>query len=89
MSQYTPAKVQVQKVKTEKGDKQTFTATASVFDAQVTKKPGMLYYKIHLKDCPDKNRTIVLFEVAGSPFTQKVWQQLDKINEDFKYDKNN
>jgi hypothetical protein len=84
-----PAKVQVQKMKTEKGDKQTFTASASIFDAFVTRKPGVLYFKIHLKDVMDKNRTIILFEAAANPFTQKVWQQLDKINEDFKYDKGN
>ena len=84
MTKYQSATAKVQKVKTETGDSQTFNATASIFDAQVTHMPGNLYFKVHIKDCPDKNRTIVLFEVAGSPYTDKVWMQLGKINADFK-----
>ena len=87
MSLYTPAKVQVQKIKTVKEDIETYTATASIFDAEVTKKPGNLYFKIHVKECRDKNRTIVLIEATGNPFNQPVWLKLDKINEDFKCEK--
>jgi hypothetical protein len=84
MSVVTPAKAHVQKIKTTAGDFATYTATAAIFDSQVTRKPGTLYFKIHIKDCPDKTRSIVLFEVAGNPLTTAVWQQLDKINDDFK-----
>ena len=84
MTKYQSATAKVQKVKTETGDSQTFNATASIFDAQVTHMPGNLYFKVHIKNCPDKNRTIVLFEVAGNPYTDKVWMQLGKINADFK-----
>ncbi len=84
MSAYTPARAQVQKVKTVAGDIATYTATAAIFDAQVTKKPGTLYFKIHLKDCPDKTKTMVLFEVAGNPYSGNAWLQLDKINDDFR-----
>ena len=84
MSAFAPAKAQVQKVKTIAGDIATYTATAAIFDAQVTKKPGTLYFKIHVKDCPGKTNTMVLFEVAGNPYSGNVWLQLDKINSDFK-----
>lgn len=87
MTAYTPAKVQVQKIKTIKEDIETYTATASIFDAEVTKKPGNLYFKIHIKECRDKTRTIVLIETAGNPFNQPVWLKLDKINEGFKCEK--
>jgi hypothetical protein len=87
MASYTPAKVQVQKIKSLKGDIETYTATASIFDAQVTKKPGSLYFKVHIKECADKNRAIVLIETAGSSFNQPVWLKLDKINENFKCEK--
>lgn len=87
MSIYTPAKVQVQKIKAIKGDIETYTATASIFDAQVTKKPGNLYFKIHVKECADKGRTIILIETAGSAFNQPVWLKLDGINENFKCEK--
>ena len=88
MTKYQKATAKVQKVKTETGDVQTFTASASIYDAQVTRKPGILYFKVHIKDCPDKSRTIVLFEVAGNSFTDKVWHQLGKINGEFKCVKN-
>jgi hypothetical protein len=84
LSKYTPAKAQVQKVKTSKGDLETYTASINIFDAQVTKKPGTLYAKIHLKDCSDATKTFLLFEVAGSTFGQPVWLDLDRINEDFR-----
>jgi hypothetical protein len=84
MTSFTPAKAQVQKTKTLPGDIASYTATAVIFDSEVTKKPGTLYFKIHIKDCPDKTKTLVLFEVAGSPVNAAVWQQLDKINDDVK-----
>jgi hypothetical protein len=84
MNNFTRASAQVQKIKTLAGDAATYTATAAIFDAQVTKKPGTLYFKIHLKDCPDKTKTIVLFEVAGNPLNTNAWLQLDKINDDFR-----
>jgi hypothetical protein len=84
LSLVTPAKAQVQKTGKAKGDINTYTATVQFFDAQVAKKQAPLYIKIHVKDMPDKTRTIVLFEVAGSPFTAGIWQQLDKVNEDLK-----
>jgi pimeloyl-ACP methyl ester carboxylesterase len=83
-SLYTPATAQVQKVKTMPGDKDTYTASADIFDAQVTQKPGKLFFKIHVKDCPDKARTLLLLEVAGAGYTEKIWQLLDKINNDFR-----
>jgi hypothetical protein len=84
MSDYTPAKFDVVKVKTMKGDSETYTAMGSIFDAQVTQKPGNLYIKVHVKDCEDKNKTILLLEIAGTAFNQPVWQQLDLINENFR-----
>lgn len=87
LSAHTPAKVTVQPAKTGQGDKATYTATASFFDAFVTRKPGTLYFKIHVKDCPDKTRTILLIEAAGNPFTQPVWEQLGQVNTGFRCEK--
>ena len=81
---YTPTKALVQKIKPLPGDKETYTASAEIFDAQVSRKPGKLFFKIHIKDCPGKNTTLVLLEAAANPYSQAVWQQLDKINNDFK-----
>ncbi len=84
LSLLTPAKIDMKKVQTDLGDKETFSATASFFDSQVTKKPGKIFLKIHVKDCPDKEKTILLIEVAGNAMDQPVWKKLDKINSEFK-----
>lgn len=87
LSAWSPAKVNVQPAKTAPGDKATYTATVSFFDAYVTHKPATLYLKIHLKECTDKTRTVVLFEAAGHPFTGIVWQQLAAIDAQFRCEK--
>ena len=81
MSHWTPAKAQVQKAVTAKGDIGTYTATVNIFDTEVTMKPALLYIKIHVKNISDKNRSIVLFEIAANPFSAAVWGQADKIND--------
>jgi hypothetical protein len=83
----TPAQVEIKKVETAPGDKQTFIASANIFDAQVSRKPGKLYFKIHLKDCPDDTTTIILFEIAGNATDQPVWKKLDEINNNFRCSK--
>ena len=87
ITKFTPAKAKVQKVTAGNGDLETYTATINIFDAQVTKKPGTLYVKIHHKDCTDTSKTFLLFEVAESTFNQPVWADLDKINSDFRCSK--
>ncbi|MBS1598710.1 MAG: hypothetical protein JST75_10845 [Bacteroidetes bacterium] len=84
MNAWTPAKAKVQKIKATTGDRETYDATAYIFDSQVTKKPGVLYFKIHIKDCADQNRTILIIEVSENPYSAAIWQQLDKINGDFR-----
>ncbi|MEO8712698.1 MAG: hypothetical protein ABI405_11270 [Parafilimonas sp.] len=83
MSQYTAAKAKVQKIKTGNNDMATYTAEVNIFDAQVTKKPNTLHIKIHLKNCADTGNAILLYEVSALPFTEPVWHQLDKINDEF------
>jgi hypothetical protein len=83
-SLFKPAQVLVQKTPTLKGDLQTYYATAFIYDAQVTRAPGELYFKIHVKDCGDPTKTLVLLEVAMNSFSGQIWKELGKISEDFK-----
>ena len=83
-SAFRAAQALVQKTTTLKGEIETFYATVFFYDAQVTKKPGELYFKIYHKDCQDKTRTLLFFEVAENSYTAPVWLELDKINEEFK-----
>jgi hypothetical protein len=87
MSLFSNAKAEVKKIKTDADDIATYSAIVKIFDAQVTKKPGTLYIKIHLKNCTNTSKTFLLFEISALSYDQSVWQQLDKINEDFKCEK--
>lgn len=84
MNLYKPANVQVKKGNTVSGDKETYTATANIFDSFVDKKLLTLHFTIHVKDCAPAGKTILLFEAAASSFNDPVWQSLDKINMEFK-----
>ena len=80
---FIPAQANVRKAELSPGDLATYSGSLHFFDAHVTKKPGDLYFKIHLKSCSDKQKTILLIEVSAFPTTQPVWAKLDKINSDF------
>ncbi len=84
LKNYFPAIAQVKKTTTSGDDIASFTATIHLYDAQVTKKPADLYAKIHIKPAANKQRSIVLFEIAGFPSTAPVWKQLDQINTEFR-----
>jgi hypothetical protein len=81
---FRPAQGLVQKTTTLKGDLETYYATLFIYDAQVTKKPGELYFKVHVKDCGDKTKTIVFIEIAENSYIAPIWLELDKLNEEFK-----
>jgi hypothetical protein len=81
---FRPAQALVQKTTNLKGELETYYATVFFYDAQVTKKPGELYFKIYLKDCPDKTKTMLFIEVAENSYTSPIWLELDKISEEFK-----
>ena len=80
---YFPATAHVKKITTGGDDLATFTGTVHLYDAQVTKKPADLYVKIHVKPAANKQRSIVLFEIAGFPQAAAIWKQLDQINAEF------
>ncbi len=81
---YRPAQGLVQKTTTLKGDLETYYATVFIYDAQVTKKPGELYFKVHVKECGDRSKTLVFIEVAENSYIAPIWLELDKLNEEFK-----
>ena len=87
MSDWRNATAKLEKSALNSGDLETYKATLSMFDSWVSKKPVTAYLKIHIKNCPDKTKTIILFEAAQSPYIEKVWRELDAINESFKCEK--
>src|SRR5262249_46839634 len=61
MSQWFSATAEVKKMATSPNDVSAWTATIKIFDAQVTRKPGNLYVKAHLKQCDEPGKTILVF----------------------------
>ena len=88
MKLYIPSKALVSKTATLTGDVASYAATIHFYDAQVTKKPGNLYVKVHVKSFTQDKKTIVLFEISGLPKEQPIWGVLDKINSDFRCGEN-
>jgi hypothetical protein len=81
---FRPAQALVQKTTTLKGELETYYATLFFYDAQVTRRPGELYFKINVKECVDKTKTMLFIEVAENSYTAPIWLELDKINREFK-----
>ncbi len=78
-----PVEANIQNAKTSAGDLKTFAGTVHMLD-YINQTPMILNLRIHLKDCPDKVHTILLFEVSPKSAGHPNWQQLDQVNADFK-----
>jgi len=78
-----PVEVNIQVVKTTAGDIKTFAGTVHMLD-YITQTPMILNLRIHWKDCPDKEHSILIFEVSPKSADHPNWQKLDQLNADFK-----
>ena len=78
-----PVEVNIQNIKTSAGDLKTFAGTVHMLD-YITQTPMILNVRIHVKDCPDKMHSILLFEVSPKSADHPNWQKLDQLNADFK-----
>ncbi len=78
-----PVEVNIQLAKTSAGDLKTFAGTVHMLN-YINQTPMILNLRIHLKDCPDKTHSIVLFEISPKSADHPNWQKLDQLNTDFK-----
>ena len=78
-----PVEVNIQNVKTAAGDLKTFTGTVHMLN-YINQTPMTLNVRIHVKDCPDKIHSILLFEISPKSADHPNWQKLDQLNADFK-----
>jgi len=65
-----------------KGDLKTFEGTIYMHD-YIAQKPIMLNCIVHVKTCPDSDKTFVFYEISPKPFRENVWQSLNQLWEDF------
>ena len=82
-SGWFPPTAEVRKTAAVDGDRATWSASMKFYDSQITKKPAMLFFRIHLKQCSNERKTILFVEVAGSAPGAPIWKQLNKINQQF------
>ncbi|HEX3080063.1 MAG TPA: hypothetical protein VHQ04_06355, partial [Puia sp.] len=75
--------VNIQNAKTVAGDLKTFAGTVHMLN-YIKQEPMILNIKIHVKDCPDKTHSIILFEVSPKSADHPNWRKLDQLNSDFK-----
>lgn len=67
----------------EKGDLQTYIGTVKMED-YMTQNPLLLNGKVHVKSCPEDNKTLIFYELSPQVLSHPVWQSLDKLWIDFK-----
>jgi hypothetical protein len=77
-----PVEVKIQNAKTIAGDLKTFAGTVHMLN-YIKQEPMILNVKIHVKDCPDKSHSIILFEISPKSADHPNWQKLDQLNSDF------
>lgn len=71
------------KTPTDKGDKETYTGTIGMID-YMQRKPIILNCIVHLKVCPEGNKTILFYELSPKPFTHSNWISLNQLWADFR-----
>lgn len=82
-----PVKTSIKKVKTIKGDLKTFSGTIYMLD-YMEQKPIILNCIVHLKPCAGQSNGFIFYEISPKPFTDNIWQSLDKLWKDFDCKKN-
>jgi hypothetical protein len=78
-----PVRVSIHKRKSNKGDLKTFEGTVSMID-YMTQKPIDVNLSIHIKACEGQNNTFVFHEVSPKPYTDPVWNDLNRLWTNFK-----
>jgi len=85
--EFMPVTSSFEKVPTDKNDTETFAGTIEMTD-YMQLKPMLLNCVMHLKFCPETDKTILFYEISPKPLTHKNWQSLDKLWSDFRCKKN-
>jgi hypothetical protein len=82
-----PVTTLFKKAPTDKGDLETYTGTIDMID-YMQRKPITLHCIVHLRSCPEENKTILFHELSPKPFTHNNWLSLNRLWLEFKCKKN-
>lgn len=81
-SKTVPTTVVIDKVTSTDNESEVYRGTITMLD-YMSQNPIRLTCLIHVKRCPEQQRTAVLFEVSPKPVDQPIWQRLHVIRRDF------
>ncbi|HEV8287084.1 MAG TPA: hypothetical protein VGQ09_22390 [Chitinophagaceae bacterium] len=79
----TQVTVSIQKRSSYQGDLKTFEGTVSMID-YMTRKPIIVNLIVHIKFCEGQNKTFVFHEISPKPYTDLIWDDLNRLWANFK-----
>ena len=74
-----PTVAKINTITTAANDAATFSGTINILD-YIAQTPIILNVVIHIKNCGEKDKTIIFFEVSPQPSAHKIWETLDGLN---------
>ena len=77
-----PVETKFETTEKNAGDLNTFKGTVHMLD-YMTQEPITLNALVHVKSCPGKSNTFVIFEISPKEESHPIWQTLDKIYTEF------
>jgi hypothetical protein len=78
-----PVHVALKKVKQAPNDLETYSGTVNMLD-YFLQKPMILNAVVHVRNCPEKNRKVLFFEISPKPETDLVWISMNSIFSEFR-----
>jgi hypothetical protein len=78
-----PVKTSFKETKTDIGDLKTFSGSIEMVN-YLTQKQITLNAMVHVRTCPEENKTIVFYQLSPKEFTHSNWSALNKLWQDFK-----
>ena len=73
-----PVTTAFKKTATDKSDHETYTGSIEMID-YMQRKPITLNCIVHLRSCPQENKTIIFYELSPKPFSHSNWSALNQL----------
>ena len=77
-----PVQASFKETETNSGDLKTYTGTIEMLD-YMQQEPIILNCIVHLKLCPEENKTILFYELSPKKFTHSNWLNLNQLWKEF------
>jgi hypothetical protein len=81
--QLIPVTTSFKEARTTKGDLKTYVGTIRMLD-YMQKKPITLHCMVHVRSCPQDERTFIFHELSPQGSSHRIWKRLDQLWSGFK-----